>query len=170
MLVERSRLLGIFILILGATCASANDLRIENWYGKKYENGARIAFWGGDEIEDLEGGRFGSSIAVHCNKQNSTCQYQILYGGCESEKIYPALFVSGQYRASITLQCKITDTKIGLKVGNLNIDSDGARMIENSNGYFEVAFRSRDDPERHLIKIAVAHTKGLKQIRHFLQN
>lgn len=78
--------------------------------------------------------------------------------------------MSPQHRAPITLQCQVNDTKSGLRIGELNIDSDGARMIERSNGYFEIAFRSRDDPERQLIKIAVAHTKGLKQIRDFLQN
>lgn len=153
-----------------ATCASADDLTIEHLYGKKFENGARAAVWTGGEIEDLEDGRFGSSITVTCNKQHSTCQYAITYGGCESGKIYPALFVSPQHRGPITLQCQVNDTKSGLRIGELNIDSDGARMIERSNGYFEIAFRSRDDPERQLIKIAVAHTKGLKQIRDFLQN
>lgn len=170
MLVERRSFLGMLFLILSATCASADDLTVEHWYGKKFENGARAAVWTGDEIEDLEGGRFGSSITVTCNKQNLSCQYAISYGGCESEKIYPALFVSGQYKASITLQCQTKDTKSGFQLGELNIDSEGARMIENSNGYFEIAFRSADAPERQLIKIAVAHTKGLKQIRDFLQN
>lgn len=149
------------------TCLSAEDLTIEDWYGKKFANGSLAAVWVGSEIEDLESGRFGSSFQVRCNAQSLTCGYSINYGGCEDGKTYPALFVSKQHQATIKLACEVNDAS-NLKVGFLHINKKGASLIEDSSGFFEIAFRSRDDPERQLIKIAIANTKGLKQIRDFL--